>query len=147
MSTGSMGTMTGPAASRIRRTLVTKEAQAVRLTIGRMQCAAIGVLCALATAGSPAQAAVTRSCGTVANPYPDTRYEDVDLTRIRATGLSCPSARRVARGAHRKALGLTPPVSGVRRFTWNGWRVTGDLRGASDSYVAARRGRIVRWRF
>lgn len=105
-------------------------------------------VCALVQVWSPsAQGATTRSCGAVVDPYPGTRYEGIDLRRIRATGLSCSSARRVARGAHRKALGLTPPASGVRRFTWNGWRVTGDLRGVSDSYIASRGGRIVRWRF
>jgi hypothetical protein len=104
--------------------------------------------CAPAGAGTPALAAdAARRCRPVVDPYPGTRYEGVDLRGIRATGVSCPRARRVARGAHRKALGLTPPPSGVRRFTWKGWRVTGDLRGASDRYVARRDGRQVRWRF
>jgi hypothetical protein len=87
------------------------------------------------------------SCSPVMNPYPGTRYEGVDLTRIRATGLSCDSARQVARGAHRKALGLSVPSSGVRRFSWNGWSVTGDLRYSSDRYVATRDGKRVSWRF
>jgi hypothetical protein len=105
-------------------------------------------LCALAGIGAPsAEAAQTRSCGRIANPYPDTRYEGVDLRAIRATGVSCRGARRVARRAHRKALGITPPPTGVRRFTWRGWRVTGDLRGSSDRYVAERGDRRVRWRF
>jgi len=52
----------------------------------------------------------------------------------------------VARGAHRKALGI-PPVAPIRRFTWHGWRVSGDLRPASDVYVARRGGRRVKWRF
>jgi hypothetical protein len=51
----------------------------------------------------------------------------------------------MARGAHRRALGL--PVAAVRRFTWNGWHVTGDLRGSSDAYVATKGDRRVRWRF
>jgi hypothetical protein len=38
-------------------------------------------------------------------------------------------------------------VSGVRQFNWNGWRVTGDLRGSSDRYVAKRDGKRVRWVF
>ena len=105
-------------------------------------------LCALAGVGAPsAEAASTRSCGRVVNPYPNTRYEGEDLRRIRATGVPCRTARRVARGAHRKALGLTPPPSGVRRFTWRGWRVTGDLRGPSDRYVAKRGRERVRWVF
>ncbi len=117
-------------------------------TIGRERLLAAAVMCALATMGAvSAQGAVTRACGPVVNPYPGTRYEGADLTRIRATGISCVNARRVARGAHRKALGLTPPASGVRRLTWNGWRVTGDLRGASDRYVALRGAMTVSWRF
>lgn len=107
-----------------------------------------GALCALAAVGAPAaEAGSARSCARVVNPYPDTRYEGVDLRRIRADGVSCRKARRVARGAHRKALGITPPVSGVRRFDWHGWRVTGDLRGSSDRYVAKRDAKSVRWVF
>jgi hypothetical protein len=53
----------------------------------------------------------------------------------------------VARGAHYKALGITPPPSGVRRFTWHGWHVTGNLRGDSDRYLATRGARRVRWLF
>jgi hypothetical protein len=92
-------------------------------------------------------AATTRACGSVRNPYPGTRYAGEDLTRIAATGVSCRAARSVARGAHRKALGLTPDVSGIRTFTWNGWKVTGDLRPAHDRYVATRGSTRVRWRF
>ena len=88
-----------------------------------------------------------RVCRPVVNPYPGTRYEGVDLTHIRAGGVSCERARRVARGAHRRALGLGVPVSGVRRFEWNGWQVTGDLRPAHDRYVAERGAKRVRWRF
>jgi hypothetical protein len=94
-----------------------------------------------------APATTTRSCGSVANPYPGTRYEGVSLSRITATGVSCATARRVARGAHRKALGLTPSASGLRRFSWNGWRIAGDLRPSSDRYVATRGAARVRWRF
>lgn len=81
------------------------------------------------------------------NPYPGTRFEGADLSRIRATGVSCRTARRVARRAHHKALGITPPPSGVRHFTWRSWQVTGDLRGDSDRYVASRGAKRVRWRF
>ena len=82
-----------------------------------------------------------------ARPLPGTRYAGVDLSHITATGVSCRTARSVARGAHRKALGITPPVSGIRTFTWNGWKVRGDLRPASDRYVATRGPTRVRWRF
>ena len=112
-----------------------------------------GALSAVAAVGGPAVGSLAaetgsaRSCAPVVNPYPDTRYEGAALRRIRADGVSCRTARRVARGAHRKALGITPPVSGVRRFGWHGWRVTGDLRGSSDRYVAKRDARRVRWVF
>ena len=53
----------------------------------------------------------------------------------------------MARGAHRRAVGLPVANGPVRRFTWNGWRVTGDLRGSSDAYVATKGDRRVRWRF
>jgi len=102
-------------------------------------------LAVLAAAPSGAQAA--RSCKPVVDPYPGTRYAGVDLTRIRATGVSCATARRVARRAHHKALGLTPPVGGIRRFTWHGWQVTGNLRADSDRYSATRPGKRVSWRF
>jgi hypothetical protein len=112
---------------------------------------AMGVLAAAAASAAlgaaPAGAGTTRPCGSIANPYPGTRYEGADLRRIRATGVSCATGRRVARGAHRKALGLTPPPSGVRRFSWNGWRVTGDLRGSADRYTARRGARRVTWVF
>lgn len=104
------------------------------------------VVCFLAVAPT-AHSASPVACKRVVDPYPGTRYEGVDLTRIRAVGLPCSDARRVARRAHRKALGITPPADGVRRFRWHGWRVTGDLRGASDRYVAKRGDERVRWRF
>jgi hypothetical protein len=104
----------------------------------------IAVLVALAVAPS-AHAAV--ACSSIRDPYPGTRFEGADLTYIRATGVSCTTARKVVRGAHRKALGITPPVSGIRTFTWNGWTVRGDLRPASDRYVATRGSTRVRWRF
>jgi hypothetical protein len=112
-----------------------------------------GVLCAVACVGpadapvaAPAEGTSARACRPVVNPYPNSRYEGSDLTRIRATAVSCRRARRVARGAHHKALGMTPPGP-VVRFGWHGWRVRGDLRGDSDRYVARRDGRQVRWRF
>jgi hypothetical protein len=102
---------------------------------------ALGVIAAVAPAATP------RSCGSIANPYPGTRYAGADISRITASGVSCRTARSVARAAHRRALGITPSLSGIRTFTWNGWKVTGDLRPSSDRYVATRRGTRVRWRF
>jgi hypothetical protein len=103
--------------------------------------------CVLAPGAPVADAATVRACKPIKNPYAGTRYEGVNITRIRASGTSCRGARRVARGAHQKALGITPPPSGIRRFTWRGWRVTGNLRGDSDRYLATRSGRRIRWVF
>jgi hypothetical protein len=107
-------------------------------------CLALVAVPAIAPA---APAATTRSCGSIPNPYPGTRYAGADIARITATGVSCRTARSVARAAHRRALGITPSLSGIRTFTWNGWKVRGDLRPSSDRYVATRRGTRVRWRF
>jgi hypothetical protein len=91
--------------------------------------------------------ASARSCSPVVNPYPGTRYEGINISHIRAEGIGCPRARKVAKRAHRKALGITPPPNGIRRFQWNGWRVVGDLRPSSDKYQATRVGQRVLWRF
>jgi hypothetical protein len=100
------------------------------------------VLAALAP--SVAQA---RACDPVKNPYPGTRYEGVDLTRIRAEHAGCRTARRVARKAHRKALAGAPDVNGIVRVRWHGWQVRGDLKPEHDRYVARKGERRVRWRF
>jgi hypothetical protein len=96
---------------------------------------------------APSAAQAARACKPVKNPYAGTRYEGVDLTRIRASRTSCRTARQVAKGAHYKALGLTPPADGIRRFGWRGWSVKGDLRGDSDRYLAVKGRKRVRWRF
>jgi hypothetical protein len=109
--------------------------------------AVIIALLAAAAVAAPASAAQERQCEPVRNPYPGTRYEGVDLTNIRTLKASCRTARRVARGAHRQALGEPLPDDGIRRFTWHGWRVRGDLRPEKDKYVARKGTRRVRWRF
>ncbi len=87
-----------------------------------------------------------RSCKAVKDPYPNTRYAQVDLTRIKTTLQSCSKARRVARKAHWKALKLQP-VGGRKVFIWNGWSVDGNVKPDHDRYVARKDGRQVRWRF
>lgn len=49
--------------------------------------------------------------------------------------------------AQKKALGITPPESGIRKFNYNGWKVTGDLRGSSDKYTAKKGSQRITWRF
>ena len=111
----------------------------------RTALALAAVACSMALA-VPADAAL-RACKPVRDPYPGTRYAGVDLTRIRGLHMTCPATRRVARLAHRRALTVRSNASGFRRFTWRGWRVTGDLRPASDRYIARKGDRRVRWRF
>ena len=77
-----------------------------------------------------ALAATTRACGSVRDPYPRHALRRRGPDADRRDGRLVPGGAVVARGAHRKALGLTPDVSGIRTFTWNGWKVTGDLRPA-----------------
>lgn len=103
-------------------------------------------ICACLVSAPTAGAAAYRSCSPVVNPYAGTRYEGVNLSSIRVLNGSCNGARVVARGAHRKALGMTP-TGPVRTFYWGGWKVRGDLRGNSDSYLAVRGSKRVRWRF
>ena len=105
------------------------------------------LLAIVATLALPDAAAAVTACEPVRDPYPGTRFEGVDLTRIRAVEVPCSTARRVAKRAHRKALGLPVPVDGIRRFMWRQWSVTGDLRLAKDRYVARKGDRRVRWRF
>ena len=106
-------------------------------------------LAALALAGSTASAygSNSRACDPVVNPYAGSRYEGIDLTGVKANNVSCRKARRVAKKAHRKALGLAPSPDGFLEFRWRRWDVTGDLRPDSDRYVARRDGKRVRWRF
>jgi hypothetical protein len=118
--------------------------------VGRMRrLARTVVVAAMVLAVTTASAAATdgRVCGSIRDPYPGTRYENTPLSNITALGVTCTIARQVARGAHRRALRLTPPPSGIRRFSWNGWSVEGDLRGDVDHYVATKGEQRVRWRF
>jgi hypothetical protein len=90
---------------------------------------------------------LTLVCKPVVNPYAGTRYEGVNLSKITATGIACGVARRVAREAHGKALEMPLPASGILQLTWHRWNVTGNLRPASDVYVAKLGAMRVHWRF
>ena len=120
-----------------------------QLHIDRRAVALAAVAASLLTGGAatPVASAAERACAPVRNPYPDTRYDGVDLRRIRAEGVTCRRARRVARRVHRKAIGLPVPADGERRFSWNGWSVRGDLRGDEDRYTARLGERRVKWVF
>jgi hypothetical protein len=112
-----------------------------------MHRAVIALLTAVALGALAPSAAQAAACKPVENPYPGTRYEGVDLTRIRAEGVRCSTARRVARRGHWKALAAVPDANGIVRVRWRGWRVRGDLKPDHDRYVARKGERRVRWRF
>jgi hypothetical protein len=101
----------------------------------------------LAIAAPPADAA---SCASIRNvsQLNGTRFAGSDIFRIRAQGVSCATARRVARGATLRALGITPPVSGIKRFRFQSWAVSGNLRGSDDRYTATGTGgKRITWLF
>jgi hypothetical protein len=112
-----------------------------------MSRAVVALLTAVALVALAPPAAQAKACKPVENPYPGTRYEGVDLTRIRAEGVRCSTARRVARRGHWKALAATASSDGIVRVRWRGWRVRGDLKPDHDRYVARKGERRVRWRF
>jgi hypothetical protein len=107
----------------------------------------LALLAGLAMVVIVPSASAAKHCRPVHNPYPNTRYEGVDLTRIRAVGVTCHRARHVARRAHRKGLRMTTPPSGVLHYGWRAWRVRGDLRPSHDRFRAKHRDNRVRWRF
>ncbi len=88
-----------------------------------------------------------KRCRPVLNLFAGTSDEG-DVYRIRAQGVSCRTARRVARRSTRKAVSMTPPPSGIRRFSYRRWQVTDDLRPDVDRYSARAGGsKRVRWLF
>jgi len=118
------------------------------MTIGHLKrralTAVLGIAAVLAFAPAPATA---KSCARVVNPYEGTQYEGVDLSHIEAKGVKCSKARRVAKRAHRKGLAMAPSPDGYLQYRSKGWDVSGNLRPASDRYVATKDGKRVRWRF
>jgi hypothetical protein len=103
----------------------------------------------LAIAAAPAEAAFT-SCASIPNvsQLDGTRFAGADIFRIRAQGVSCATARSVARAATIRALAITPPVTGVKRFRYGSWSVSDDLRGNDDRYRARGTGsKRITWLF
>ena len=103
----------------------------------------------LAIAAAPADAAFT-SCAPITNvsQLNGTRFAGSDIFRIRTQGVSCTTARGVARGATLRALGITPPVSGIKRFRYQSWAISDNLRGDDDRYTATGSGaKRITWLF
>lgn len=101
----------------------------------------------VATAAAPAPASA-KSCRPVLNMFEGSRFEGSDSYRIRATGVSCSTARRVARQGTRRAVAATPNVNGFVRVRYRRWRVLDDLRGSTDRFKArAGRTKRITWLF
>jgi hypothetical protein len=103
----------------------------------------------LAIAAAPAGAAF-KSCRSIPNvsQLNGTRFAGADIFRIRAQGVSCATARSVARNATIRALGITPPVTGIKKFRYQSWSVSDDLRGNDDRYSASGTGtKRITWLF
>ena len=113
-----------------------------------MRAAVVAAGLAIASLAAVPGDAAARSCRPILDVafLDGTRYEGSDIFRISAN-VSCTTARRVARGATRKALGLTPPPSGIKRFRFRAWSVIDDLRGATDRFSAHQDDATIRWRF
>jgi hypothetical protein len=60
---------------------VVAEVRASRSVVGAKRLLAFALVCAVVGAAAPS-AEAARYCGRVVNPYPDTRYEGTDLTRV-----------------------------------------------------------------
>jgi hypothetical protein len=96
-------------------------------------------------AATPAEASA-KACQPVVDIFDGSRYAGTDLYRIRAEGVSCKTARRVAlRGSYR-GVAAVPDPDGRVRVSYRRWSVIGDLRDDVDRYRAsAGGGKRVRW--
>jgi hypothetical protein len=109
----------------------------------------LAIAALLAIAAAPADAAF-KSCASIRNvsQLDGTRFAGSDIFRIRAQGVSCTTARRIARGATIRALGITPPLSGIKRFRYQSYSVSDNLRGNNDRYSATGSGtKRITWLF
>jgi hypothetical protein len=103
---------------------------------------------AVASAWPTAAAADYKPCAPVRDVFEGTRYEGSDLYRVRAQGVSCKTARRVARRGTYKAVAGVPDSTGHVRVTYRRWRIVDDLTRSVDRFVAkAAGGKRVRWLF
>jgi hypothetical protein len=113
-----------------------------------MRTATLSATLALALIAPAAADADFKRCRPVIDIFDGTRYAGSDLYRIRARGVSCGTARRVALKGTRRGVAGVPGPDGRVRVKFGKWTVVGDLRGDADRYRAlARGGKRVRWIF
>ena len=92
--------------------------------------------------------AAYKPCAPVRNVFEGSRYQGSDLYRIRAQGVSCRTARRVARRGTYKAVAGVPDSTGHVVVRYRSWRIVDDLTRPVDRFVAKAAGRKrVRWLF
>jgi hypothetical protein len=113
-----------------------------------MRTGALSAALALALIAPATADADFKRCRPVIDIFDGTRYAGSDLYRIRAQGVSCETARRVALRGTRRGVAGVPDPDGRVRVRYRTWTVVGDLRGDADRYRAlARGGKRVRWIF
>jgi hypothetical protein len=89
--------------------------------------------------------AAAASCGTLRDPFKGTRYSDVSVRSIRASGVSCATARTLAAKATYRGLIIGTAPSGVRRYSLDGYRVRRDTRATPERFTAKDGKRRVSW--
>ncbi len=107
----------------------------------RIVTSVVALTCLAACLALPASGLAAK-CDPVVNPYAGSRYDGIDLRRIRATNVTCDKARKVVRRGHRKAL-LTYEL----KFKWHDWKIKGHLGGSVDKYRAKRGNARISWVF
>jgi hypothetical protein len=113
-----------------------------------MRTATLSAALALALIAPASAEADFKRCRPVIDIFDGTRYAGSDLYRIRAQGVSCDTARRVALRGTRRGVAGVPDPDGRVRVNYRKWTVIGDLRGDADRYRALARGdKRVRWIF
>jgi hypothetical protein len=89
--------------------------------------------------------AAAASCGSLKDPFSGTRFSGEAVSSIRASGVSCATARGLAKKATLRGLIMGKTDSGKKRFTIDGYRVRGDLRGTPGRYTATNGNRRISW--
>jgi hypothetical protein len=89
--------------------------------------------------------AAAASCGSLKDPFAGTRFSGETVSSVHASGVSCTTARSLAKKAMYRSLVMGKPGSGRVRLTIDGYRVRGDLRGSTDRFTAENGRRKVTW--
>jgi hypothetical protein len=109
---------------------------------------AAGLALMIALVAPAAGQAAYKPCEPVLNIFEGSRYEGSKLYNIRAQGVTCATARRVARRGTYKAVADVPDAHGRVKVSYRRWTIFDDLRASVDRFVAkAPNRKRVRWLF